>query len=377
MIKILTFISFFINSISKHINNDLLDSSINYNIPAIFDCPERECNIFCENGHKKDENGCNICDCNNNSNRLLGDDNSLTTECSQLQYAVMNQCNSNCHVCDFQNTISVLDQCFTNDGLKASDNLCNPDDITSCPIPYNDCDLEYVCPKITEITQCSEGGISGYTTYQLSLIIKNPLVKNIYAIYGDNTPIEYPMSIPGAFQGSSIFNNNIGGIAPELIAINHDALYDSWLTVGITNGDPLNKISTIGIDFNSWDENTPLYITNGAVFVMNPTEITSTNNEYIIAQLTIPNEVITDAIINVQGKLNCNHCDNSWKQYQIHFHLEKPKHVNPNYIPLNCISWYDGCNTCFVLNGQLNGCTRKMCFRQENPHCLEFDRSGH
>lgn len=326
MIKILTFISFFITSISKHINNDQLDNSINYNIPGIFDCPERECDVFCENGHKKDENGCNICDCNP-SNRLLGDDNTLTNECSQ--------------------------------------------------IPYIDCDSQYVCPKVTEITHCSEGGISGYTTYQLSLIIKNPIVKNIYAIYGDNSPIEYPLSIPPAYQGNSIFNNNIGGISPELITINPDASYDSWLTIGITNGDPLNKISTIGIDFNSWNENTQIYTTNGAVFVMDPNEITGSQNEYIIAQLTLPNDIITDAIVNVQGKFKCESCRNSWKQNQIHFHLEPPHRINTNLIPSNCITWYDGCNICNVLNGQLNDCSQIMCLEDNEPYCLNFDNSGH
>ena len=50
----------------------------------------------------------------------------------------------------------------------------------------NDCDNEFVCPKITEITDCGENGLNGYSTYRLSLIVKNPNVKNIYAIYGDD-----------------------------------------------------------------------------------------------------------------------------------------------------------------------------------------------
>ena len=92
-----------------------------------------------------------------------------------------------------------------------------------------------------------------------------------------------------------------------------------------------------------------------------------------MAQITIPTGVTENVIINVQGRL-----DNleSWNEYQIEFDLESPRVVNPNIIPMNCISWYDGCNTCQVRNGQMGRCTRLMCFREDNPYCLEFS-SGH
>ena len=304
----------------------------------------------------------------------LGDTfNSDPPRCSMLQNAVMAQCNSNCQYCNMENTGIVLGECITNEGLRAVDNLCNLGNIPSCPIPYLDCNSEYVCPKVTEVTQCSGGGISGYTTYQLSLVIKNPNVKYIYAMYGDDTPVDNTMEIPPAYQGSRIFNNNIGGIAPEIIAINHDAMYDSWLTIGLTNGDPLNKIASVGIDFNSWTEDNPIHTTDGAIFITNPDEILIAGSEYIMAQITIPTGVTEKVIINVQGRL-----DNleSWNEYQIEFDLESPRVVNPNIIPMNCISWYDGCNTCQVRNGQMGRCTRLMCFREDNPYCLEFS-SGH
>ena len=78
---------------------------------------------------------------------------------------------------------------------------------------------------------------------------------------------------------------------------------------------------------------------------------------------------------------NCDTCscnDDIMDQEQIEFHLERPQPVNPNIIPLNCISWHDGCNTCSVSNGELRGCTRMMCFREDNPHCLSFNvPNGH
>ena len=64
--------------------------------------------------------------------------------------------------------------------------LCNTVTVENCPLDEQICNYTYVCPKVTEITTCSEGGISGYTTYQLSLKIKeNTDVKNIFAIYGN------------------------------------------------------------------------------------------------------------------------------------------------------------------------------------------------
>jgi hypothetical protein len=295
-------------------------------------CSDMMCMMYCENGFQQDQNGCNTCTCND---------------------------------------IIIL---------HPVDPLVNQpmDPLGECPIPYTDCNNNYVCPRVTEITHCSYDGISGYTTYQLSLVITNPLVQNIYAIYGDNQYGEHPLSVPPAYQGQNIYNSNLGGIAPEIIAINQDAIYDSWLTIGLTNGDPDNKLSTVGIDFKSWDLNNGIYTTNGAIFVMDSEEIIIPGSEYVVAQLTIPDNQIEDVLINVQGQLLCDNCDHShsWKEMQVLFHLEKPQIVDTNVIPHNCISWHDGCNTCSVNNGVIGGCTRRMCFREEAPHCLSF-ASGH
>jgi hypothetical protein len=298
--------------------------------------------------------------------------------CSELQVAVYSMCNSNCQSCDFYDTRSVLNDCYTDDGALASDSLCNIDHVSECAIPYTECDYDYVCPKVTEVTQCSQGGIKGYTTYLLSLVIHSPNVKNIYAVFGDDQPTEHPMIIPPAYQGSKIFNTNIGGIAPELIAINNDARYDSWITIGITGGDSRDQLSTVGIDFNSWTEEEGISITDGAVFATDPNLIMY-QNEYVVAQLTIPNEVVTDVVLNVQGKLKSgNGIEDTWDQKQIVFHLERPQRQNPNSIPRNCLSWHDGCNSCEVRNGVLGACTRMMCFIEDEPKCLLFDDlSGH
>lgn len=40
-------------------------------------------------------------------------------------------------------------------------------------------------------------------------------------------------------------------------------------------------------------------------------------------------------------------------------------------IPKHCTSWYDGCNTCFVKDGVLGGCTKRYCIRQEEGYCIK------
>ena len=41
-------------------------------------------------------------------------------------------------------------------------------------------------------------------------------------------------------------------------------------------------------------------------------------------------------------------------------------------IPNNCVTWYDGCNTCSSLNGELRGCTMMACFTSNEPYCQSF-----
>ena len=309
-------------------------------------CPDVMCMMYCENGFQQDQNGCNMCSC--------------------LSPIAMTPPEIN--------------------------GLLNPVPVPvpvpvpgECPIPITYCDNLYVCPKVTEVTHCSQDGISGYTTYQLSLVIHNPEIRNIYAIYGDTQFGEHPLSIPPAHQGTSIYGSNLGGVLPEIISLNRDAAYDSWLTIGLTEGDRDNKLSSVGIDFNSWTETNGIYTTNAAVFLMN-SDVDIIDQEISIAQLTIPDNQVEDVIINVQGKLHCakmvhGSCMDThvktWQETQITFHLEKPQIANPDVIPNNCLSWFDGCNTCLVQEGVLRGCSRLMCFTEGNPHCLSFNLVGH
>jgi hypothetical protein len=305
-------------------------------MPPSTACPDVMCMMYCPTGHQIDANGCQLCDCN---------------ELPPPRVPVV--------------PLTVVPL------------------VEDCPLIQPSCEGHtHVCPKLTEITHCNQGGIEGHTTYQLSLVVQpNMNIKNIYAIYGDSDN-KLMMHIPPAYQSPVNKGQNIGGVSEYMSTIFSETNYDSWLTIGLTNGDPNNLISAVGIDFNNWSESNAMDIDNGAVFVMDPssTDLREQGTEIIIAQLTVPTQSTATAVINVQGKTenyNNNVNTKSWSENNIHFPLIPPQNIDPNTIPLTCVSWYDGCNTCRVNNGQLGGCTRMMCFREDEPRCLQYATSGH
>lgn len=51
-----------------------------------------------------------------------------------------------------------------------------------------------------------------------------------------------------------------------------------------------------------------------------------------------------------------------------------PTTTTSNTIPLDCNSWFDGCNTCQVKDGRILGCTKKVCKLNARikPYCLQY-----
>ena len=180
------------------------------------------------------------------------------------------------------------------------------------------------------------------------------------------------MIIPPAYQSpESSFGINIGGIPDNIIRILPNSIYDSYLTIGIIDGNIDNELSSVGIDFNNWNENNGLVINDGAVFSLKPNDINFVNNEINIGQLTIQKDIITTMTINVRGKINNIH--NTWDENNIVFNLQKLSNTN---IPNNCEIWFDGCNSCLVNNDVLNVCTEISCNELQEQHCLRFN-NGH
>ena len=205
--------------------------------------------------------------------------------------------NIDCSVpCDHQTThlTDCLDytRCLYDYNIRKVHNIC------LCE--KTDCDYEYACPHIEKL-DFKNNNIEGYTTYEVSLELKN-LNSNIYAIYGDDNN---NMIIPEAYQLPGHQGANIGGINPLLINYLPDSRYDSWLTIGLTDGDPIGQVDAIGIDFSSWNDNNPLIIDDGAIFLDDPLQQIS-QKKYIIAHLTLKNNIEHQMIINVNGRTNVN-----------------------------------------------------------------------
>ena len=110
--------------------------------------------------------------------------------------------------------------------------------------------------------------------------------RNVYALFGNAENI---LSCPLAFQVGPPFGEDYGGISRDLVSslltTNPELQYDSWLSVGRQDDNPLKSLTSIGIDFEQWN-NAPLNANDGAVFWMNPDD--GPTGEAILAQLTLP-----------------------------------------------------------------------------------------
>ena len=284
--------------------------------------------------------------------------------CDKSQSCMNLSDNCECNINDCNLTCNTG---FKKDNFGCDTCKCNE----ICPITYEECN-QYVCPKVTELSSCLIDDLNGYTTYQLSLVInENSLAKNIYAIFGNEQNIPHHMTIPPAYQIEGFLGSNLGGVPYEIIQINPNSVYDSWLTVGITDGNLDNKVSTVGIDFNEWSLTNGLNIQDGAVFLMNPDEMIITGNEYIIAQLTVSNNHFHEVVLNAQGKKKDPY-STAWSQNDIHFRLDTAIPIIPN----NCELWFDGCNSCERVNNINSVCTELTCQTLNTPHCLRYI-SGH
>ena len=127
---------------------------------------------------------------------------------------------------------------------------CNPQ---PCPLPL-------VAPVVETL---STNPMSGYTTIKLKVALGDT-AGSIYTIFGESCGdrsmddcVDVPLSVPPAYQCATPFGANTGGTNPAFWAFaNNDASgyaqWDSWLTVGLEDGDSGGLLSSIGIDFAGW-----------------------------------------------------------------------------------------------------------------------------
>jgi len=131
-------------------------------------------------------------------------------------------------------------------------------------------------------TVLATDGVSGYTTYQLSVTL-GQAATNIYTIFGDNE--HGPLVLPAAYQVATPFGADVGGTNPAFFPMMPAAQYDSWISVGTTTGNQ-GELSSIGIPFASWTADHGITATNGAVFWMDPMA-GPTSGTIVVGQLTV------------------------------------------------------------------------------------------
>ena len=94
------------------------------------------------------------------------------------------------------------------------------------------------------------------------------------------------MSFPAAFQVAAPFGTDIGGVSPAFFPVIADAEFDSWLTIGITDGSTPGAISASpGLGLGAWSATAGISEDNGAVFYMSPDDGPG-GADIVLAQIT-------------------------------------------------------------------------------------------
>ena len=123
---------------------------------------------------------------------------------------------------------------------------------------------------------------------------------NVYTVFGEP---DAEMSLPPAYQTDAPFGANTGGVDPGFFSVMPTSAFDSWLTVGLTEGDSAGALGSVGIDWETWTPDTGLTIDNGAVFWMDPNAGPgSDSGDIVLAQVTVPTGTEFTAVLNVQGR---------------------------------------------------------------------------
>ena len=250
--------------------------------------------------------------------RAGAEDGQDAGECSELQEAVVRECIADCDKCKMAPTLVVAGDCA---GRMPDDSVMKARDL-----------ITFTCSGqappgagagngggggggastgggvgggvgadsvTTVVDVMSTGGVPTYTTYRLGVRLP-PGSQNLYSIGGSR---ESPMNLPAAFQVATPFGTDIGGTNEAFWAINPQAEFDSWLTVGVTDGTGATAISTAGIDFSSWNE-APIVTRGEVIYIDSKNAPTGVGKDSIaVAQLTLPSKHAWTATMNLKGKL--------------------------------------------------------------------------
>ena len=146
------------------------------------------------------------------------------------------------------------------------------------------------------------------TTVRLTITL-DATQENVYAMAGTDTAIA--LVIPPAYQCATPFGADIGGANPAFFAIANNAAlgyaeFDSWLTIGVTDGSAPGAITASpGFDLGTWTDSAGLSEDNAAIFYMEPSAGPGGSDPIVMAQMTVSAETVAGggtATAKLQGR---------------------------------------------------------------------------
>ena len=173
--------------------------------------------------------------------------------------------------------------------------------------------IDYTLSETMEVYSTDavpSSGIAGMTTYRMMFTLERSM-RSVYAMAGSP---EQPLSAPPAYQTAPPFGVDIGGVSPAFLGFMPDAAYDSWLTVGPTEGESPGAISASpGLDIGgSWSLTSALGpFDNAAIFWMNPSDGPGGPDPVVMGQLTVPSDSSPRATALLQGARSDG--DDAWQ----------------------------------------------------------------
>ena len=192
--------------------------------------------------------------------------------------------------------------------------------VTRQTVPISTCTAE------VEQVGAFEADGRAYVSFRLYVGLQDSAATNVYAIYGESAAGgDLPIIIPAAFQVSPPWGADFGGIDQELAraaaaaSVQH-VQYDSWLTIGLDNGDPGHLLAMTPGFFplaaEEWGPDQALRLTNAAIFYMDP-DLGPTDRRVLLAQLSCPADLPCSTTLNVRGRYAT--APNNWDQTQLVF----------------------------------------------------------
>lgn len=168
-----------------------------------------------------------------------------------------------------------------------------------------------------DAVQYSSGpGPQGYDTWRITAT-PSGTAASVYTVYGQE---DAPMMLPGAYQVATPFGADTGGTNPAFWPIaNNPATgyseYDSWLTVGLTEGDQSGALASIGVDWNAWNEHggTRYSCNDCAIFWMSPDSAPS--GPTVLAQMTVQSGGSNTFTFGLQGRARGGAAD--WRAHNL------------------------------------------------------------